>query len=137
MTPDIRFLLLPVNIRNIHWCLLVVNLMDGRVELWDSLKSPNSPFPPQLRQDRLQIFIRSLSPDTPKLKFSIAEVPQQNGTNCGVFMLEFIRAFVNGQRVGKLVNVSEAQMPEFRARIVSQLKEQEAAAPPLKKRARK
>jgi hypothetical protein len=137
MTPEIRYLLLPVNIGNSHWCLLIVNLADGHVELWDSLKSPRSRFPLQIRQDRLQLFIRSLCPDTPELKISIAEVPQQTGTNCGVFMLEFIRAFVNGQHVGKLVDVSEARMPEFRARIVTQLKEQEAAAPPLKKRARK
>ncbi len=137
MTPEVRYLLLPVNIGNTHWCLLIVNLTDGHVELWDSLKSPRSRFPLQIRQDRLQIFIRLLCPQTPELKFSIAEVPQQTGTNCGVFMLEFIRAFANGQRVGELVNVLEAQMPEFRASIVSQLNEQEAAAPPVKKRARK
>ncbi len=137
MTPDIRYLLVPVNIGNTHWCLWIVNLTDGHVELWDSLKSPRSRFPPQIQQDRLQIFIRSLCPETPELKFFIAEVPQQVGTNCGVFMLEFIRAFVNGQRIGKLVDVCEARMPEFRDNIVSQLKEQEAAAPPVKKRARK
>ena len=137
MTPEIRYLLVPVNIGNTHWCLLIVNLVDGHVELWDSLKSPRSRLPPQIRRDRLQIFIHLLCPETPELTFSIAEVPQQTGANCGVFMLEFIRAFAEGQREGNLVNVSEAQMPDFRARIVSQLKGQEAAAPPLKKRARK
>ena len=120
VTPEIRYLLLPVNIGNTHWCLLIVNLINGHVELWDSLRSPRSRFPVQICQDRLQIFIRALCPETPELKFSIAEVPQQTGTNCGVFMLEFIRAFANGQRVGKLVDVSEARMPEFRANIVSQ-----------------
>ncbi len=137
MTPDIRYLVVPVNIGNSHWCVLIVNLTSGSVELWDSLKKPRSRLYPQIREDRLQAFISSLSPQTPNLSFSIAEVPQQTGTNCGVFMLEFIRAFVRGQHVGKLVNVSEAQMPDFRARIVSELKKQEAAAPPVKKRARK
>jgi Ulp1 family protease len=116
-----------------HWCLLVVDMTNGSVELWDSLRSGQT-IPSQIDQKRLASFLSTFSPSTPKLKFSVVDVPQQTGTNCGVFMLEFIRAFVKGEHDGRCVNVTEAQMPTFRAEIVKQLQEQEQAAPPIKKR---
>jgi hypothetical protein len=134
-TADLQFLLVPANIGNVHWCLLVVNLENGTVELWDSKRKPGEIRYPQLDLNRLQAFLRVFNPKTPRVTFSISQVPQQTGLNCGVFMLEFIRAFVNGHRDGTSVNVSEAQMSSFRAQIVKELKEQEqAAGSPCKKK---
>ena len=137
-TSDLEYLLMPVNIANVHWCLLVVNLRSGIVELWDSLKGPDCDWYGQIDRDRLQMFLRAFSPETPDLDVSIAQVPRQTGkTNCGVFMLEFIRAFLRGERDGSKVDVSNAQMSKCRARIVNELKGEEEAAPPIKKRAKK
>ncbi len=136
-TSDLEYLLMPVNIGNVHWCLLVVNLRNGSVELWDSMKGPDSDWYGQIDRDRLQAFLRVFSPETPDLQVSIAQVPQQSGkTNCGVFMLELIRAFLQGERDGSKVDVPNAQMSEFRARIGRDLKGEEEIAP-IKKRAKK
>lgn len=137
-TRELEYLLMPVNIENLHWCLLVVDLRTGSVELWDSLKCPDSDWYDQIDRVRLQAFLRVFSPETPDLQVSIAQVPQQKEkTNCGVFMLEFIRAFLQGKRDGSKVDVSSAHMSECRARIANELRGEEEAAPPIKKRARK
>jgi hypothetical protein len=73
-------LLMPVNIENTHWCLLVGNLRTGKVELWDSLKTPESDWYDQIDRERLQGFMSSFSPETPDVHVSIANVPQQKGT---------------------------------------------------------
>ena len=46
-------------------------------------------------------------------------VPQQTGTNCAIFVIEFIRAFLNGHRPGHTLSsaVSESQMTLFRSNI--------------------
>jgi hypothetical protein len=56
-------------------------------------------------------------------------------------MLEFIRAFLNGERDGSKVDVSTDRVAEYRGRITEQLKRMEegvaaaaAAARPFKKR---
>jgi hypothetical protein len=122
-TRELECLLMPLNIGNEHWCLLVVNLRNGSVELWDSMKSPGSDWYDQIDRERLQAFMRAFNPELSDLHISIARVPQQKGkTNCGVFMLEFIRAFLNGERDGSKVDVSEARVLEYRAQIVSDLK---------------
>ncbi len=125
-TNVLDFLLMPVNIGNTHWCLLVVSLRTGKVELWDSLKTPESERYDQIDRERLQGFMRSFSPETPDLHLSIASVPQQKGkSSCGVFMLEFIRAFLNGERDGSKVDVAAARVKEYRSRIANELKKME------------
>lgn len=121
-TPELEHLLMLVNIGNKHWCLLVINLRSGSVELWDSLRSPGGNMPKQIDQQRLQAFMSVFSPATPELHFKIVQVPQQTGSNCGIFMLEFVRAFINGQRDGSTVEVREERMVEFRARLVEELR---------------
>jgi hypothetical protein len=134
----LEHLLMPVNIGNTHWCLLVVNLRTGKVELWDSLKTPESDWYDQIDRERLQGFMGSFSPETPDVHVSIASVPPQKGTSsCGVFMLEFIRAFLNGEREGSKVDVSATRVAEYRGRITDELKRVEetaAATRPVKKR---
>jgi Ulp1 family protease len=85
-----------VNTGNTHWCLLVVNLCDGSFELRDSLKSAGGDWYDQVDRERLQAFVKACSLETSDVNVSIAEVLQQKSkTNCGVFMLEFIWAFLN------------------------------------------
>jgi hypothetical protein len=86
------------------------------------LKAPGGDIYKQIDQMRLQAFVDVLSPTTPTLQFKVVPVPQQTGSNCGIFLLEFIRAFIEGQRDGTNVNVSEERMVEFRTRLAAELR---------------
>jgi hypothetical protein len=33
-TRELEYILMPVNVGNMHWCLLVLNLRSGSVEMW-------------------------------------------------------------------------------------------------------
>jgi hypothetical protein len=83
-TGELQHLLIPTNIRNRHWCLLVVELPSGNVELWDSFKAQGGTIYKQIDQMRLQSFMDVFSPATPKLHFKVVPVPQQAGSNCGI-----------------------------------------------------
>lgn len=105
-----------------HYVLVIVNLKSGIVESWDSL-SPR--WDRQIDVGRIKGFLEGFLPDgmVPKLTAAPQSVPCQSGANCGIFCIEFIRAYVAGARPGQGLSemVSEKGMASCRARIEAEL----------------
>ena len=118
----LQFLLVPVNLRNVHWVALIIDLCAYRVELWDSLGSTQ--WPRFIVKSRLEEFLGAFC-RRKTWTYVIPAVPHQQRSNCGVFMLEFFRAFICGYSAsdfGRLESVvNKNQMSKARHLIAVEL----------------
>ena len=129
----LKYLLLPVNIDNEHWCLLVVEVKNSFVHCWDSKTSYDGGEFVKGKKANLFRFLETFQGDLEAkwdLGVDFDSIPQQTGTNCGVFCIEFMRAFVRGCNDGgynslsDLVgSVKEDTMKDARAHILVEIKE--------------
>lgn len=100
-TPALKHLLIPVNLKNAHWCLVIVDFENTQIVCWDSLFGYNKGKVVKNKLFTLHRFLRHFSGDKKrKWKKGIVfdDVPQQINTDCGIFCIEFIRAFINGYK---------------------------------------
>lgn len=115
-----RFILLPVfNPGQQHFVLLVVSIENASVQLWDSFRHPSRGWMGFIDQVALSSFLNRVIGRDLEWSFSVADVPQQTGSNCGIFVIEFVRAFFEGYRTAASLHgiVSEDTMAQCRAHI--------------------
>ena len=118
-TPQLQHLLIPVNLQGEHWALLDANLQERSIRYLDSIPKK---WPAQVIKKRLQEFLNGFTQTRGRWNMDVEKnVPKQRGSNCGVFVIEFMRAIVNDV---PLERVQEAGMVEARAQIVRELQEQ-------------
>lgn len=131
LQPTTTCILIPVNFRNAHWTLLVVDTVKCKIEYWDSLYR-GSKWPAEIPLCYLTSFVSVLLNEAPRQwLFKVKQVPQQTGTNCGVFVMEFMRAIVNGKRskVSLCEEVKEDKMASCRVLIVHEIQQMQRNAP--------
>ena len=98
-TQHLTHLLIPVNLRNVHWCLVVVDLLNMRISCWDSSRGFDAGAYVQSKREILQIFLGHFtSADWGLVAIVFENVPQQLFDDCGVFCIEFARAVTEGCR---------------------------------------
>lgn len=122
----LRTLLVPTHIpseRGVdgHYVLVIIDLITGQVEQWDSL---GERWDRRIRLERINSFLSKFLPhNVPRLQSHGREVSRQSGTNCGIFCIEFIRAYVAGFRPGPALTqrVSEGKMAQCRASIMDEI----------------
>ncbi len=121
--PKLTYFLMPVHI-NDHFVLLVVDLHAHAVELWDSLPSYID-WCSAIDRVSFGSFLSVMVGQQHEWTFRPAAVPRQSGSNCGVYVIEFMRAFVEGHRPTACLShiVSERKMPASRARIMAELEQ--------------
>lgn len=95
-TLHLTHLLIPVNLRNVHWCLLVVDLHNRRVACWDSLLEFDQGAYVRGKLDILFVFLRYFVGDDGNWDIVFELVPQQIYPDCGIFCIEFMRAVTDG-----------------------------------------
>ena len=129
-TEFLKYLLMPVNLQNKHWCLLIVDLEQKKVTCWDSLSTFNKGkiVNSKKGRDNLYRFLQYWAndkEDTWKGNIDLENVPQQTITDCGIFCIEFMRAFIKGHRtVNSLYGqVSQKTMLAAREHIAREIKE--------------
>jgi hypothetical protein len=130
ITPALKHLLTPVNLKDEHWCLLIVDLQQKKVTCWDSLTRFDNGKTVNGRDARGNLytfleFLTDAKKNTWKGKIDLDPVPQQTITDCGIFCIEFMRAFINGHRTFKGLEglVSQNTMAAAREHIAREIKE--------------
>lgn len=127
MSPEVRHILVPFNLRNVHWCLLVVDLGKKTVFCWDSLVSFDGGEYVRSKQNRLFTFLKALTGE-PGSKWDLDvvfdNIPQQKLSDCGIFCIEFMRAFIGGCEtpLGLQESVSQATIEDARKHILGEIK---------------
>ena len=129
-TASLKHMLIPVNLENEHWCLLVVDLEKNLVVCWDSLVGYDGGEFVESKKGCLFAFLKKFTGDGKgnwKLQVVFEDIPQQTGSDCGVFCIEFMRAFINGSKVAADLknHVQQASMRAARQHIVRELKKKE------------
>lgn len=125
---DCRALLIPVNYGNSHWAMAIIRLHEKRIEVYDSLRSGGRgdgtaaktllrwlrdehahKKPPGVAFDEREWWLHGVGGNTlPQ------PVPQQNnGIDCGVFMLAFAECLALGQPPA----FAQADIPLLRSKI--------------------
>lgn len=125
----VQYLLLPVNLKNEHWCLLVVNLEGQSAICWDSLhKYDNATFV-NSKKAQLAVFLNNLTGKEWKFKNIDLdyELPQQKKNDCGIFCIEFMRAFITGCKSSKEMknHVSIGTIAAARQHIAKEIEQRE------------
>lgn len=129
---QMNHVLVPVNLRNAHWCLVVVDVQKKRIDCWDSLSSFDQGNTIVKHKASLFTFLNALIQED-KGKWKITKVvkglPQQtNNHDCGIFCIDFMRAIINGCHEPKDVEenwVSDSTIRVARAHIAREIKERE------------
>jgi len=129
-TAFLKYVLIPVNLHNQHWCLLVVDLEKKMVFCWDSLVGFDGGEYVESKKRALFSFLKKFTGDEQgnwELEVVFQDIPQQTNSDCGIFCIEFMRAFINGSKAApELKNqVQQASMRAARQHIVRELKEKE------------
>jgi Ulp1 protease family, C-terminal catalytic domain/SWIM zinc finger len=124
--PGLKHLLIPINIKNEHWCLLVVDLKQKIVYCWDSLVQYDKGEFVESKKTQLFRFLKDFQRQEDvqwKLVIVNVLIPQQTGSNCGIFCIEFMRAFINGCKSaeGLSQHVREDTMKAARAQILQEI----------------
>ena len=130
--PRAEFFLVPVHVNQNHFALCVFNLQTGGWEYWDSLMGAQMRCPRALKHARFLAFFRTFSPATPRLfEPRVVPIPQQTGCNCGIFCIEFMRAFCLGHRDGTKLGrvVREEFMADRRRHIKTELVDEKRILP--------
>lgn len=127
--PSLRHLLIPVNLRNEHWCLLVVELEKKSVLCWDSCLRYDGGETVEGKKGVLFRFLEEFTGDREhwKLQVVFEGIPQQTDSDCGIFCIEFMRAFLAGCRADKELEdqVSQTTMRSARKHILREIQEKE------------
>jgi hypothetical protein len=100
-TPALKHLLIPVNLKNAHWCLVIVDFEKTEIICWDSLFGCDKGKVVKSKLSSLHRFLRHFTGDKKrkwKNEIMFDDVPQQIKTDCGIFCIEFMRAFINGYK---------------------------------------
>ncbi len=129
-TASSKHVLIPVNLHNKHWCLLVADLEKKLVFCWDSLVGYDGGEYVESKKGCLFAFMKKFTGDEQgnwDLQVVFEDIPQQTNSDCGVFCIEFMRAFIDGSEVApELKNhVQQATMRAARQHIVRELKKKE------------
>jgi hypothetical protein len=129
-TAFLKHVLIPVNLHNKHWCLLVVDFEKKKVFCWDSLvKFDSGEFVADKKRNLFE-FLKTFTGDEQghwELEVLFDDVPQQKTSDCGIFCIEFMRAFINGSKSAPDLKgrVEQASMRAARQHILRELKEKE------------
>lgn len=113
-------ILVPVHL-GIHWCMAVIDMVEQKIEFYDSLYDGNTAVLPALRT-----YIENESQDKKKTKFDFAgwtirqmeDIPRQkNGSDCGVFSCQF------GEWASRRTTprFTQKNMPYYRKRMVYEI----------------
>ncbi|XP_062503900.1 sentrin-specific protease 1-like [Corticium candelabrum] len=120
---DVKLLIVPINEGNIHWTLLVVNNREKTMTYYDSIRGlydATDSFS-QMKQylSRQSMLRRIIQIDWTEWKtINASEIPQQqNGNDCGVFLLQYAYCVVHRRDM----DFSQADIPQIRCRIQSEL----------------
>ncbi|KAJ3158870.1 hypothetical protein HDU86_002558 [Geranomyces michiganensis] len=110
----------PINRGNLHWCLVAIDLLSGRLHYYDSMKPADSYARKVLetierylcdeRADKLD------EPDAPPLKWThhVEPCPQQeDGGSCGVFTCLFAKRFA----LRRPMTFTQALVDRFRVKL--------------------
>lgn len=129
-TPLLKHLLIPVNLNNEHWCLLVVNLESKSVFCWDSLYSYDRGEFVESKKENLFSFLRSFTGNSEgewTLEIVFENVPQQTKADCGIFCIEFMRAFLGGCLTADNLekHVQQSSIKADRQHIAREIKDRE------------
>lgn len=132
VSSPVRYLLLPVNLKNKHWCLLVVDLQEKSVVCWDSLYPFDNARFVNSKKTQLALFLDHLTGEKWKFKNINLdyELPQQTNPDCGIFCIEFMRAFITGCTSSKEMSkhVSNGTIVAARQHIAKEIVEREILA---------
>lgn len=144
---DLKYVLIPVNLDNEHWCLLIVNLIEMKVFCWDSSLGYDGGELVESKKQCLFSFLNSFIGKKEKWELEVVfdeHLPQQTKNDCGIFCIEFMRAFIAGHKIPLEVkdHVSQGTMREARQHVlreISEMKilEKSSAKAPPEKRSRK
>ena len=103
-TPALKHLLIPVNLNNAHWCLVIVDFERTEILCWDSLFGYDKGKFMRNKLSSLHRFLGHFTGDKKrkwKKEIMFDDVPKQINTDCGIFCIEFMRAFINGYKTSK------------------------------------
>ncbi|CAL2047953.1 unnamed protein product [Caenorhabditis brenneri] len=124
-----EIILVPVHL-GMHWCMAVIDMVERKIELYDSLYDGNTDVLPALKK-----YIAEESLDKKKVEFDFSgwkiyqmeDIPrQQNGSDCGVFSCQFGECASRRQAPC----FTQTNMPYFRKRMAYEIVEQKLLAPP-------
>ena len=102
-------LLIPIHLTN-HWILIHVHLVgkEKKIKVYDSFNVEHP-----IVANKILEFLKYLG--LKAFKISFAKCPQQNnGYDCGVFILAFAECLVNGKPIS---SIKQAIIPEYRKKI--------------------
>ena len=127
-TPALKHLLIPVNLNDAHWCLVIVDFENTQIVCWDSLFGYNKGKVVKNKLSTLHRFLGHFTGDKKrkrKKEIMFDDVPQQTITDCGIFCIEFMRAFINGYKASKDLEgqVSQDTMIAARRHIAREINE--------------
>lgn len=122
-----EIVLVPVHL-GMHWCMAVVDMVQQKIEFYDSLYDGNTAVLPALKS-----YIQSESMDKKKTAFDFTgwdiyqmeDIPrQQNGSDCGVFSCQF------GEWASRRTTprFTQKNMPYYRKRMVYEIVSQKLLA---------
>ena len=145
---DLQNVLIPVNLHNQHWCLLIVDLIEMKVFCWDSSLRYDGGKLVKSKKQHLFKFLNGFTGEKKKWELEVVfdeHLPQQTKNDCGIFCIEFMRALIHGYKTPLEVkdHVSQGTMREARQHVLREITEMKilekssARAPPEKRRRRK
>lgn len=91
ITDSHKFLVFPINIRNVHWCVAIASCETFELFIYDSMGANKLH---TLVRKNLVLFLESLKKGTWVKKRLISNPAQKDGVSCGVFICAFIYAFL-------------------------------------------
>ena len=111
---DNKIIFLPLNINNYHWILLIY--FNNTIFILDSLSNNTS------IEEELNIFkkyiIKTVDQkiDTSKIKIKqLKNIPKQtNGYDCGIFVCQYARYFIENKSLGDNLTFTQENIPFFR-----------------------
>ena len=123
---DVDLVMVPYNIGQYHWALVVVNFKLARFEYYDSLGSS-----PDQAQKRIQIVKRMFDLEAalkqkpfnfsnPNYIPSLQEIPEQrNGYDCGAFICTYADCLAQDLKL----DFTQDNIPNFRLKMVRDIRE--------------
>lgn len=114
---DVDKVFIPVNIDQMHWALVVINVEKQIIEFYDSMGSGGAEIMTNISGFVEMEYEKKYNSSLPQMwrkKNMSRTIPQQtNSWDCGVFMI----AFMDMLSVGDILNFSQQHINHFRERI--------------------
>lgn len=114
---NVKQALIPINIRNLHWVLVIVHFEKKQIEYFDSKLSGNYGNPDKIMKDIGNFFNQKT-----KINFNIkinTNCPQQrNGSDCGIYICLYAFYIINQWDFSSLNNASSYY---YRVKILNSL----------------